>query len=126
MTNLIPQSRDGARTFPFWLEIPNTENRLAPGMSAEVQLAVEQDTQPVLLVPNDALVRRADGSTLLWVVRENGEGVGVVQPAQVLAGRSSKGLREVDSAALRVGDLVVVRGNESLRPNQPVNVRGGR
>lgn len=122
VTNRIPQSRDGARTFPIWLEMRNEDGRLAPGMSADVLLSVDQSTEPSLLVPNDALIRRADASTLVWVVRDSGEGSGVAEPEPVSVGRARGGLREVTGTRLQAGDLVVVRGNESLRPNQPVRV----
>jgi len=125
VTNRIPLSRDGARTFPIWLELPNETFRLAPGMSAQVNLVVEQSHDPALLVPDDALVRRADGSTLLWVVREAGDVSKIVEPVLVLAGRTHSGMREIEGKGLSIGDIVVVRGNENLRPGQAVQILGG-
>ena len=55
------------RSFTARADIPNSDGRLAPGMSArlEFQLGGESST-PVLQVPADALVRRYDGSIVVW------------------------------------------------------------
>ena len=120
---LVPQGSEGARTFPVWLELDNAAGRIAPGMSARVALATSDTPRTVLLVPSDALVRRADGSTLIWLVREEEPIDGLVAKAvQVEVGSARGSKRQVEGAGLAAGDLVVVRGNEGLRPNQLVRI----
>ncbi|MEM7000786.1 MAG: efflux RND transporter periplasmic adaptor subunit [Pseudomonadota bacterium] len=129
---LVPQGFTGARTFPVWLELSNAEARIAPGMSARVTLSLDGPATAVLLVPNDALVRRADGTTLVWLVRDSdaADGQQIARSLQVQVGETIGDNSQVDGQGLSAGDLVVVRGNESLRPNQAVRVTnptlGGR
>ena len=77
-------------------------------------------TELSLLVPKDALNLAGDTSTLMKVVGDK------VVPVMVRKGASFGGLIQVypaDPAELAVGDHVVVRGNERLRPGQDVAVR---
>ncbi len=124
VTAIIPRGADNARTVPVWLTLDNSSGTLLPGMSARVRLGVGNGDSLALAVPNDALVRRADGKVLLWVLRED-EPDYLVEPVPVTLGRRDARYSEVVSNVLRVGDLVVVRGNESLRPNQAVYVVEG-
>jgi RND family efflux transporter MFP subunit len=108
------------RSFMARADIPNTGGRLAPGMSARLELQVGgESSAPVLQVPADALVRRFDGSIVVWVVRE-----GSAIPLAVTAGRRSGSFVEVNVAnageRLRDNDVVVTLGNESLREGQAV------
>ena len=117
----IPSGRDAVRTFPVWIDFANDERRIAPGMSARVRLDLASDDAVATVVPNDALVRRADGEVVVWLVSEEESGL-VAVPVPVNVGRISNGLAEVTSSRLKAGDRVVVRGNETLRPQQPVRV----
>jgi RND family efflux transporter MFP subunit len=119
----IPSSRDQVRTFPVWIDFENSEGMVAPGMSARVSLNLSDSDQRSLVVPNDAIVRRADGSVLIWLVRDDG-GQLLATPASVQVGRVNGALVEVSGADVRAGDWVVVRGNETLRPRQPVRAVG--
>lgn len=120
----VPQGSEGARTFPVWLELRNERGMIAPGMSARVTLPTDQNLSPVLFVPSDALVRRADGSTLIWVVREDTANPGALIasaiPVQVSGTQGERS--QVEGPGLSVGDRVVVRGNEGLRPSQQVRI----
>ena len=120
----VPQGSAGARTFPVWFDIDNQAGRIAPGMSARITLGVGRGTRSALFVPSDALVRRSDGSTLVWLVREDAsvDGDRVAKAVQVEVGGVNGDRTQVRGSGIAVGDLVVVRGNENLRPNQPVRV----
>ncbi len=113
------------RSFIARADIPNERGRLAPGMSARLEFQVGGEASaPVLQVPADALVRRYDGSIVVWVVRD-----GTAIPLAVTAGRRSDRHVEVNVAGagenLRDDDVVVTLGNESLREGQAVTaVRG--
>ncbi|MEM1435770.1 MAG: efflux RND transporter periplasmic adaptor subunit [Pseudomonadota bacterium] len=118
---VIPRGTDNARTFPIWLELDNRDGRYVPGMSAQVRLGFAGRNSLALVAPNDALVRRADGSTVIWVVEET-EGALTSTPVPVRPGRSDAGYTELLGSGLTVGANVVVRGNETLRPGQPVRI----
>ena len=115
----LPSAQTSARTFPVWVDVPNPRGDLAPGMSARAGLAVAQAASGSA-VPSDALVRRPGGDVLVWRVQDAGDGL-VAMPVPVTPGRVQGELTEV-VADLAIGDRVVVRGNESLRPRQPVRI----
>ncbi|MEL0081820.1 MAG: efflux RND transporter periplasmic adaptor subunit [Gammaproteobacteria bacterium] len=110
-----------SRTFPLLIDLPNPDNRLAPGMSVDIYLQLAGADQPVLQVAVDALVRRADGSTLLWKVVGEGE-QGEVAPVAVSTGRAVGGLIEITDGPIAAGDRVVEQGNERMRPGLPVRI----
>ncbi|MEM8752502.1 MAG: efflux RND transporter periplasmic adaptor subunit [Pseudomonadota bacterium] len=68
-------------------------------------------------VPKDALVQGPGGGWIVYVVED-----GLAQPRSVTLGQAAGGRLEVLNG-LVAGDRVVVRGNERLRPGQPVDAR---
>jgi len=118
---VIPRGQSNARTVPVWLAVENSSGQLLPGMSANVTLGLQAEQSMVLAVPNDAIIRRADGSILVWLVQA-GEPDLTVKPLPVTLGRWDSQYSEVVGTGLQVGDRVVVRGNESLRPQQAVYI----
>ncbi|MGR9089732.1 MAG: efflux RND transporter periplasmic adaptor subunit [Gammaproteobacteria bacterium] len=122
ITTTIPVSDTGARTFPVRIDLPNEAGRLAPGMSARVVLHIEgDDDAAALIVPQDAIVRKPDGSTAVWTVVTE-DGVVKAHPRVVTTGRVYRNNVEVVRGGLAAGDRVVVRGNEILRPGQAVSI----
>lgn len=118
---VIPRGTDNARTFPIWLELDNRDGRYVPGMSAAVNVGFSGAGSTALVVPNDALVRRSDGTVVIWRVEEAQDALTAV-PVPVRLGRSDAGFTELLGEPVSVGDTVVVRGNETLRPRQPVRI----
>jgi len=96
---------------------------LAPGLfpvGQTLRVAVPVDeVREVLAVPRDALVLRPEGVTV-FVVDENDQARQVSVTTGVGAGDQVEVIGD-----LSAGDTVVVRGNERLRPGQPVTVTGG-
>jgi RND family efflux transporter MFP subunit len=86
-----------------------------PGSPVEVQLALERSDGVV--VPRDALVTGPTETRVFKVVEGQARSV-VVTP---LTRTASEVLVATDDLA--AGDTVVVRGNERLRPDQPVRIR---
>lgn len=84
----------------------------AEGQSVTVQIPVGEPRN-LLSVPKDALVQARGGWTV-FVAEE-----GVAQPRSVTLGLPVGDRYEV-LTGLQEGDLVVVRGNERLRPGQPI------
>ena len=122
ITATIPVSDSAARTFPVRIDLANEQGLLAPGMSARVILRIKSETgESSLLVPQDAVVRRPDGSETIWTITVE-DGVTKAAPREVRTGRVYHNNVEVLSNNLEPGTQVVVRGNEILRPGQPVTV----
>lgn len=114
--NVVMVADTDTRSFTARMDIPNSDGKLAPGMSTHVVLHLGgAASASVLQVPADAVVRRSDGSAVVFVVREERA---VAVPVRV--GRRNRASVEVSSADLAAGDLAVTLGNESLRPGQEV------
>jgi RND family efflux transporter MFP subunit len=110
---IIPKADPQARTFPIKLRVPNPDGRIGVGMLAAVDLPVGNSFRG-LIVPKDAVVRQGP-MTLVYRI---GEG-DVVEPLPVQPGQGIGPWVVVDGP-LAPGDRVVTRGNERLRPGQPV------
>ena len=91
---------------------------MAPGMSAQLVFALREGRLTVR-VPRDAILRKPDGSTSVWIVNE--EDKPAVSERKVEIGRSLRGWIDVKSG-IDAGMRVVVRGNETLREGQKVRI----
>jgi membrane fusion protein (multidrug efflux system) len=93
---------------------PNPEKELLPGLF--VRARVEQSRQDqAIAVPQQAVVRNADGSVSVWVVNE--QNTVEYQPVEV-----SQAVKDqwVVSAGLSPGDRVVVEGVQKISPQAKV------
>lgn len=126
LTAIVPQADVQARTFPVKVRVKNETTDAGPllksGMYARVTLPTG-NRQSALLVPKDALVLGGQ-QTMVYVVDGAGPDAkqGKVRPVPVQLGVASGRLMQV-SGPLQPGQLVVVRGNERLRPGQDVQVK---
>ena len=91
------------RTRTVRLLVDNSEHRLHPGQFAEVFFRFRTQ-QPVLAVPETALMRGADGDWTVFVEDHPGE----FQPVEVELGRALGPLREITGIA--PGTRIVTRG----------------
>src|SRR5687767_8137654 len=94
------------------LDVNNPNQRLAPGMFAEVQWPVSR-AQTSLFVPTTAVVRTSERQ---FVVRVRN---GVAEWVDVRRGELNGDVIEV-FGDLRVGDDVVRRGNDEIRPGTKI------
>jgi len=118
----IPLGSSQARTFPVRVQFLNTEQNIAPGMSARVTLHLQrQGRAQALLVPRDAIVLNPSGQDVVWRV-EPEEEHWIASSVKVETGQDYQHQVEIIQGALKVGDRVVVRGNETLTPGQKVKV----
>ena len=123
---VVPQADVRARTFPVKVRIENTISPNGPlikaGMLARVALPTGAKHQ-ALLVAKDALVL-GGASPIVYVVDGQSDGEakgGKVRPVPVKIGVPDGRLIEV-TGPLTAGEMVVVRGNERLRPGQDVSI----
>lgn len=138
VTAIVPKADEKSRSFPVRVELKNTIDEdgvplLKPGMFARVWLPVNQKNQP-LLVPKDALVLGGP-QPIVFVVEKappaKAETPGapkpekpaepgfVVRAVPVQVGIATQGWIEV-RGDLKVGQMVVVEGNERLQPDSAV------
>jgi len=116
--SVVPVTDFKTRSFTARMDVPNPDRELAPGMSAHLVFELGgQGSIPVLQVPADAIVRRNDGSAVVWVVRD-----GQANAVPVTLGRRNQQSVEVSTPDLVEGEQVVTLGNESLRPGLAVTV----
>lgn len=109
---VIPQGNVTTRTFPVKVRVQDGSH-LAQGMEAKVSLPAGAEVDAVI-VPRDA-VTSVQGQDAVWAVRD---GAATMIPVSVDAWLGTE-------VALRgpglTGDtVVVIKGNERLRPGQPV------
>ena len=111
---IIPVGDSASRTFPVKIAVENSNNHIKGGMLCRVSLATGK-ASTVLAVPKDAVVNMGQ-SHLIYVVQE-----GVAKPVPVQLGNASDSMIEI-KGDIEAGMQVVTRGNERLRPGQPVQI----
>jgi RND family efflux transporter MFP subunit len=94
MSAILPEGDLNARTFPVRVELANPGFKIRSGMEARATFSLGTQRN-ALLVPKDAIVT-AGTNRLVYVVSVEGP--------------------------IKPGDRVVIRGNERLRPGQPVQI----
>lgn len=119
---LVPLGDARSRTFPVRISVDNPpddlRHALLPGMLAKVSMPSETP-RTWILVPKDALQLGGQRRTVFRVVD------GKVESVAVETGPSLGSWIAVEPAepgGLNPGDDVVTRGNERLRPGQPVQI----
>ena len=114
----VPVNDPGARTFLVRVTVKDGAQAMTPGMSAQVIFPL-RDGASIVRVPRDAILRKPDGRTTVWVV---GDGdTPTVSERQVQLGRSLRDWVDVRSG-LSAGTRIVVRGNETLTEGQQVRI----
>jgi membrane fusion protein, multidrug efflux system len=111
---VIPRADDAARTFPVRIEISNPDGEIKSGMLGRATLGVGMPRKAIL-VPKDALVL-SPRRKAVYVIENR-----LARLVPVSTGAEHGPLIEVQGD-LQAGSQVVVRGNERLRPGQPVKI----
>jgi RND family efflux transporter MFP subunit len=117
VVGVVPALDPVSRTALVRVEPSEAASWLVPGSSVEVAFDVQRGGEGVL-VPRDALVPGPVETRVVRVVD------GAAQPVTVLVLASTHDTALVSGEGLVAGDVVVVRGNERLRPGQGVRVAG--
>jgi RND family efflux transporter MFP subunit len=110
---IVPQAA-ASRTFPVTIAVDNSSLRIKSSFFARVTLQVGEQ-QNALLVSKDAIVTQGPRH-VVYVVRE-----GKATPVAIQRTAFHEGFA-VLIGPLQPGKEVVIRGNERLRPGQPVRV----
>lgn len=132
IARVSPVLDPATRTASMEVEIPNSDNRLKPGMYARVVLSVEERTDAIL-VPKTAVVD-FEGRRGVWTADADNKAtfvpvqIGLEDATQVqIVGGVAAGDRvvTVGGASLRAGDTLVVAGQAPPGQGQGGG-RGGR
>lgn len=119
ITARVPVSNPDTRSALVRLEASEYSALITPGKSARVTFLIASD-RPVLTVPRDAVIRRADGTVNAWVAEPNDSGW-VAAMRRLELGRTFSDQIEVRDG-LAPGQQVIIRGNETLQPGQAVRL----
>lgn len=123
---IVPVKNSGARTFMVRVLAdtagPADSLAISPGMSASASFSLATGRSGIA-VSRDAVLRYPDGRVTVWVV-ESRDGKPAVREQPVRTGLEFRGLVEVTDG-LNSGDVVVIRGNESLQAGQSVKILDG-
>jgi RND family efflux transporter MFP subunit len=111
---IFPKGDPSARTFTIKIAMNNPDMKIKGGMEAHVTFNLREE-QKSLVVHKDAVVI-AGKERLVFAVRN---GFATPVPIVILEYFENSVAVEGD---LKPGDKVVIRGNERLRPGQPVKV----
>ncbi len=106
----IGQAQQGIVNFMVTVELQNTNNEVRPGMTAAVNIVVQQ-LDNALLVPNRA-VRLLGNQRVVYILKN-----GAPTPVDITLGASSETNSQVVSGDLQVGDPVVL--------NPPIDFAAG-
>lgn len=118
IAGIVPALDTVTRTAKIRLRPERVPPWLLPGAAVRVDFAVERRGQGVV-VPRDALVI---GPTQTRVIRVKGEGAAATAEPVTVEVLATAGARALVTGELALGERVVVRGNERLRPGQALEL----
>ncbi len=95
-------------------EFPNPEQQLLPGMFVRAKLEADTRTN-ALLIPQQGLIRKANGDATVWVVTaDNTVESHIVQATQAI------GDKWIADSGVNAGDQIVVDGLQKIKPGAKV------
>ncbi len=120
----VPVKDGVSRTFLTRLQLKDSEGLATPGMSGTATISYRSGDSGSVQVPRDAIVRFADGSAKVWIVKLQGDTASGQVESRLIktAGRLAE-MVEVNQG-LSGGESVVVKGNEALQEGQTVTIQG--
>ncbi|MBT5383344.1 MAG: efflux RND transporter periplasmic adaptor subunit [Kordiimonadaceae bacterium] len=94
--------------------VPNSNDILLPGLF--VHAIIELGEQDVVLVPQRASTRQADGSLAIWILDKDNKAI----PKNLVVSGSYQDKWIVTNGA-EAGDTVIIEGYQKIRPNMTVS-----
>jgi multidrug efflux system membrane fusion protein len=122
ITSIAPTADPKSRVFSIELTVPNAEFRLKPGMIASITVEGGPRSEPVPVVPLNAVVQAPPGKTgyTVFVLDDQG-GKATVKSRRVDLG-DALGERIAVKSGLRGGERVVVTGASLVSDGETVEV----
>jgi RND family efflux transporter MFP subunit len=119
---VVPVSDPSARTFLIHVTVNAGDARLTPGMSVHGKLNLTTGRRAVV-ISRDAILRYPDGRVTVWLINPDSDPP-TVSEKRVVTGHAFNGLVTIREG-IQAGDVIVVRGNESLQEDQQVRIQRG-
>ncbi len=116
VSSIVPDADPETVSFPMKVVLENPHHEIKSSASAVVVVRVGE-SEKIKLVPKDSIVNSPQGAAV-FAVRE-----GLAHPVPVKEKGWYEGFAHVEGK-IRVGESVVVRGNERLMPMQKVMITG--
>jgi len=110
---VLLSGNEKTRTFPLKLRLLPTKDKLFDGMQVSLSLDKSRLSN-VLLVSRDALIKRF-GKDVVFIVQNN---KAKMVPISIIGYQGKKAA--IFASELKVGDKVITKGNERIRPNQEI------
>ena len=114
ISSIVPDADPRAVSFPIRVVLENPDHTIKSSASAVILVRVGE-SEKIKLVPKDSIVTSPQGA-MVFAVRE-----GLAHPVPVEEKGWYEGFAHIEGE-VRVGESVVVRGNERLRPMQKVRI----
>ncbi len=108
----VGNATQGVVEFTATVELTDADQAVKPGMTAAVNIVVDQ-LKDVLLIPNRA-VRVQNGQRVVYALRD-----GQLVSEQVSLGSSSDSMSEVQKGNIQVGDRIVLNPPQTFETNGP-------
>ena len=115
---VVPDVDPRSRRFRLIATLEPGAHALLPGMSIVAELP-GGTPRPMLRVPTDAINNDAGGS-FVWLSASRPDGSTLAMPVTVRVAWKREGFAYVEAEGLTEGAMVVVEGNERLRPMTPI------
>lgn len=112
-------SNGGSVNFTVTVEIQNPSLEIKPGMTAAINITVNQLTD-VLVVPSRA-VRTVDGNRVVYVLKND-----QLQSVDITLGSSANNYSQITAGDIKIGDLVVLNPPSGGLPMGPGAGGSGR
>ena len=117
---VVPVSDASSRTFLIHVGMDAGDAPLTPGMSVHGKLNLPTGRRSVV-ISRDAILRYPDGRVTVWVINPDSKPA-TVSERRVITGHGFNGLVTIREG-IQAGDVIVLRGNESLQEGQQVRIQ---
>ena len=117
IARVSPVLDPSTRTAPMEVEVPNSENKLKPGMYARINLTIE-DRRDILVAPKNAIID-FDSRRGVWMPVEENRAKFV----EVVLGIEDADMIEIKSG-LKEGDRIVTTGATAVKNNDQLLIAG--
>lgn len=112
---IAPSVNEESRSVIVYAAFSNDEGLLIPGLYGKAQLKTSLNTNPSLVIPEQAIVVRPDG---LYVYKKVGE--------KAVLTKITLGTRTLDQAqvlsGLQKGDVIVLEGQDKIHDGSPIEI----
>ena len=121
VVTISPVVDEKTRMFTINISIPNPDNKLRAGMSAEVQLTTAE-RRGVVRVPLDAVVDKGDDQVVYIIEQSSSQTQSRARERRVETGLAGQDYIEIISG-LTPGETIVTKGQHFLRDGAQVNIK---